>query len=220
MEKKALGKGLKALIGEPKEFIRTEIPPVGSVDIDRIEPNPHQPREDFDEQKLAELIASIKTDGILQPILLRRAGDKYQIIAGERRWRAARKAGLSSIPAIVRDAADPEMLKIALIENLQRQDLNPIEEATAYRDLMEHHSLTQESLADYIGKNRSTIANILRLLGLPKKIQAHVSRGTISPGHARALLALDDPSAQVQLCERIIGQAGRKNGQARCPPTP
>ena len=160
MAKKALGKGLEALIGEPKQLVRTESSSVGSVGIDRIEPNPHQPREDFDEEKLAELIASIKADGILQPILLRRAGDNYQIIAGERRWRAAREAGLSSIPAIVRDASDPEMLKIALIENLQREDLNPIEEATAYRDLMERHDLTQESLADLVGKNRSTVANM------------------------------------------------------------
>jgi ParB family chromosome partitioning protein len=204
VKKKALGRGLKALIGEPQQPY--EPSPGNNINIDLIEPNPQQPRENFDELKLAELVASIKSDGVLQPILVRRAGKNFQIIAGERRWRASRLAGLSSIPAIVRDAADPEMLKIALIENLQRQDLNPIEEACAYRDLIEQHDLTQEALAAFVGKDRSTVANMLRLLGLPDAIQSHVSRGTISMGHARALLAIEDQAAQVEVCKRIIAE--------------
>lgn len=205
MEKKALGKGLKALIGEPEEFPRYEPSSENYIDIDRIQPNPDQPREDFDEERLAQLVSSIKSEGILQPIIVRRTnGDNYQIIAGERRWRAALEAGLMSIPAIVREATDPEMLKIALIENLQRQDLNPIEEANAYRTLIDRHTLTQETLARYVGKDRSTIANILRLLGLPQEIQAAVSRGTLSMGHARALLGFVDSSMQIALSERIV----------------
>jgi len=206
VEKKALGKGLKALIGEPEEFARYEASSRNHIDIDRIDPNPHQPREDFDEEKLSDLVSSIKADGMLQPIIVRRAGDKYQIIAGERRWRAAKRAGLVSIPATIRDATDPDMLKIALIENLQRQDLNPIEEASAYKALMERHDLTQEIIARFVGKDRSTIANTLRLLALPDEVKAHVSRGTLSMGHARALLSLDDSSAQIALCKRIVDE--------------
>jgi ParB family chromosome partitioning protein len=204
MEKKALGKGLKALIGEPEESVHYEVSSGNYIDIDRIEPNPLQPRENFDEEQLAALVSSIKSDGVLQPIIVRKVGDTYQIIAGERRWRAARQLGLLSMPATVRDATDSEMLKIALIENLQREDLNPIEEAGAYKTLIQGHDLTQETLARYVGKDRSTVANILRLLGLPQDIQSHVSRGTISMGHARALLALDDSADQIALCERIV----------------
>lgn len=206
MPKKALGKGLKALIGEPQDLVRYEPSSRNHIDVDLIEPNPLQPRKDFDEEKLVALGASIKADGVLQPILVRRAGEKYQIIAGERRWRAALKAGLLSIPATIRDADDEDMLKIALIENLQREDLNPIEEANAYKTLIDSHDLTQETLARYVRKNRTTITNTLRLLGLPDEVQAHVSRGTISMGHARALLGLEDSSAQVDLCERIADE--------------
>jgi ParB family chromosome partitioning protein len=204
--KKALGKGLKALIGEPQDFVRYEPSSSNHIDIDQIEPNPLQPREDFNDEKLAELASSIKADGVLQPILVRRAGEKFQIIAGERRWRAAQKAGLHSIPATIRKATDEEALKIALIENIQREDLNPIEQAHAYKALIDRHDLTQETLARYIGKNRTTITNTLRLLGLPDEAQAHVSRGTISMGHARALLGLEDSSAQIDLCERIVDE--------------
>jgi ParB family chromosome partitioning protein len=205
VEKKALGKGLKALIGEPEQFARYESASSWQdLMLDEIEPNPLQPREDFDEGKLADLVSSIKANGVLQPIIVRKAGPKYQIIAGERRWRAAQRAALMSIPAIIKDATDQDMLKIALIENLQRQDLNPIEEANAYRSLIEEFSLTQDTLAAYVGKDRSTIANIIRLLSLPKEIQAHVSRGTLSMGHARALLSLGEPSAQLELCRRVI----------------
>lgn len=206
MEKKALGKGLKALIGEPEEFARYEATSTNRIDTDLIEPNPDQPREDFDERQLAELVSSIKAEGVLQPIIVRQIGDRYQIIAGERRWRAAVKAGLMSIPATIREAADADILKIALIENLLRQDLNPIEEANAYKSLIDRHDLTQETVARYVGKDRSTIANTLRLLALPSAIQTHVSRGTLSMGHARALLSVQDPSAQLDLCRRVVDE--------------
>jgi len=206
VEKKALGKGLKALIGEPEEFARYEASSTNHIDIDLIEPNPDQPREDFDERQLAELVSSIKAEGVLQPIIVRKIGDRYQIIAGERRWRAAIKAGLMSIPATIREATGADILKIALIENLLRQDLNPIEEANAYKALIDRHDLTQETVARYVGKDRSTIANTLRLLALPTSIQAHVSRGTLSMGHARALLSVQDPSAQLDLCGRIVDE--------------
>ncbi len=206
MAKKALGKGLMALIGEPQDLVRYEPSSDNYIDIDQIEPNPLQPRENFDDEKLAELGSSIKADGVLQPILIRRAGEKYQIIAGERRWRAAQKVGLLSIPAIIREATDEETLKIALIENLQREDLNPIEEAHAFKALIDRHDLTQETLARYVGKNRTTITNTLRLLGLPEAVQAHVSRGTISMGHARALLGLEDSSDQIYLSQRVVDE--------------
>jgi ParB family chromosome partitioning protein len=206
VQKKALGKGLKALIGEPEAFATYDSSSWQHIMVDEIEPNPLQPRDDFDEAKMAELVSSIKAHGVLQPIIVRRAGDKYQIIAGERRWRAAQTLNIMSIPAIIRDATDQDMLKIALIENLQRENLNPIEEAHAYTTLIERHDLTQEALADHLGKDRSTIANIMRLLGLPTDIQAHVSRGTISMGHARALLSLPDQSAQRELCQLILDE--------------
>lgn len=204
MEKKALGKGLKALIGEPEAMARYDTDQWQYLMLEEIEPNPLQPREDFDEERLDELVSSIKANGVLQPIIVRRSGSTYQIIAGERRWRAAQKADLMNIPAIVREATDQDMLKLALIENLQRQDLNPIEEAHAYNALIEEHGLIQETLAHHVGKDRSTIANTIRLLALPTDVQAHVSRGTISMGHARALLSLPDAVEQVSFCQRIV----------------
>lgn len=204
MEKKALGKGLKALIGEPEEFARYETLASDQIMLDEIEPNPRQPRENFDKQKLADLVASVRANGVIQPIIVRKAGAKYQIVAGERRWRAAQIAGMATIPVIIRDTTDEEMLKLALIENLQREDLNPIEEATAYQSLIQEFSLTQDSLAQHIGKDRSTIANTLRLLNLPKQIQDYVSRGTISMGHARALLSVPDAQIQQEISQRII----------------
>jgi len=207
VEKKALGKGLKALIGEPEEFAHYESSlPWRQLGIDEIDPNPRQPREDFDSQKLEALVASIRTNGVLQPIIVRRSGERYQLIAGERRWRAARMADMLSIPAIVRDADDQNLLTIALIENLQRQDLSPIEEGVAYRSLIEEHGLTQDYLARIVGKDRSTVANMIRLLSLPEEIQAHVSRGTLSMGHARALLGLSEPRAQLELCRRTLSE--------------
>jgi ParB family chromosome partitioning protein len=207
VEKKALGKGLKALIGEPEEFARYESSsPWLQLGIDEIDPNPRQPRGDFDREKLEALVHSIRSNGVLQPIIVRKAGERYQIIAGERRWRAAQMADMLSIPAIVRDADDEHMLTLALIENLQRQDLNPLEEAHAYKTLLEERGLTQELLARAVGKDRSTIANTIRLLSLPEDIQGHVSRGTLSMGHARALLGLSSPEAQLELCRRTLAE--------------
>lgn len=206
MEKKALGKGLKALIGEPEDFAPYDTSSWQHLMLDEIQPNPHQPRTDFDDDKLAPLVSSIKANGVLQPIIVRKAGEIYQLIAGERRWRAARTLNMITIPAIIRDATDQDMLTIALIENLQRQDLNPIEEATAYKTLIDQHDLTQDILAHHVGKDRSTIANTLRLLNLPEEIQAYVSRGTLSMGHARALLSLEDASAQLALCRRVVSE--------------
>jgi len=207
VEKKALGKGLKALIGEPEEQAPYEPSlPWRQIPVDEIDPNPRQPREDFDEGRLESLVASIRTNGVLQPIVVRRAGLRYQLIAGERRWRAAQSAGMITIPALVRDVDDRHMLSLALIENLQRQDLNPIEEAAAYRSLLEEHGLTQEILARAVGKDRSTVANLVRLLSLPEEIQAHVSRGTISMGHARALLSLPDAAVQLEVCARTVAE--------------
>lgn len=205
MEKKALGRGLKALIGEPEELARYEVSsPWRRLSIDEIDPNPSQPREDFDPQKLEALVQSIRTHGVLQPVIVRKAGERYQLIAGERRLRAARMADMLSIPAIVREADERMLLTLALIENLQRQDLNPIEEALAYRELIEEHGLTQELLGRAVGKDRSTVANLIRLLSLPAEIQQFVSRGTLSMGHARALLSLTEPERQLEICHRIV----------------
>lgn len=192
------------MIGEPEEFARYETLASDQIMLDEIEPNPRQPRENFDKEKLADLVASVRANGVIQPIIVRKAGAKYQIVAGERRWRAAQIAGMATIPVIIRDTTDEEMLKLALIENLQREDLNPIEEATAYQSLIQEFSLTQDSLAQHIGKDRSTIANTLRLLNLPKQIQDCVSRGTISMGHARALLSVPDAQLQQEISQRII----------------
>jgi ParB family chromosome partitioning protein len=205
VEKKALGKGLKALIGEPEEFARYEVSsPWRQIALDEIDPNPRQPRGEFDAEKLEALVASIRSNGVLQPIIVRQAGTRYQIIAGERRWRAAKMANLLSVPAIVREADDRNMLALALVENLQRQDLNPIEEGHAYKELIEGHGLTQELLGQLVGKDRSTVANMVRLLSLPDEVKQCVSRGTVSMGHARALLGLPEPAAQTEVCRRIV----------------
>jgi ParB family chromosome partitioning protein len=205
VEKKALGKGLKALIGEPEEFARYEVSsPWRQIALDEIDPNPRQPRGEFDPEKLEALVASIRSNGVLQPVIVRPAGTRYQLIAGERRWRAAKMANLLSVPAIVRDADDRNMLALALVENLQRQDLNPIEEGQAYKELIEEHGLTQELLGQLVGKDRSTVANMMRLLSLPDEVKLCVSRGTLSMGHARALLGLSEPAAQTELCRRVV----------------
>jgi ParB family chromosome partitioning protein len=192
MTRKALGKGLSALLGDaqPPEERLVEL------DIDLIDPNNHQPRTRFKQQKLQELAASIKANGVVQPIVVRRRGLRYQLIAGERRWRAAQLAGISKIPAVVRDAADDQLLELSLIENIQREDLNPIEEAQAYHRLIEELKLTQEQVAQRVGRDRSSVTNYLRLLKLPREIQKLVEDEKLSMGHARALLAL--PSAQLQ----------------------
>ena len=206
MEKKALGRGLSALI--PEKEIEAAIPDVREeviyLPISQIKPSMYQPRTNFDETKLQELVASIKDKGIVQPILVRKGADGYELIAGERRFRAAKEAGLDKMPALIRMVDDANLLEISLIENLQREDLNPIEEGKAYRRLMDEFGLTQERVAEAVGKNRATVANILRLLSLPALIQGYVSRGNITGGHARALLSLKTEKTQLMLCNQIV----------------
>lgn len=177
------------------------------IPVTAIEPNPRQPRTVFDETALEELAISIREVGLLQPIVVRPAGrDRYELIMGERRWRAAQIAGLTDIPAIVRSTEDDEMLRDALIENLQREQLNPLEEAAAYQQLLDDFGATHEQLAQRIGRSRPHISNTLRLLNLPPEVQTRVAAGLLSAGHARALLSLDDPAAQEQLAKRIVAE--------------
>ncbi len=201
----ALGKGMSALIGSGDSALEDNNKDVIlNVNIEMVSGNPDQPRKTFDQHSLKELAASISEKGIIQPILVEQKGNSYTIIAGERRFRAAGIAGLSEIPVIVKDFTENEKLEIALIENIQREDLNPIEEAVAYRDLMERGNLNQEEVAVKVGKNRSTIANSLRLLKLPENIQTTLAKGAISAGHARAILALDTEEQMEDLHRRII----------------
>ena len=174
------------------------------IRISLVEPNPDQPRKDFDDEALGELADSIKQHGILQPLLVRQLdNDVYQIVAGERRWRAARKAGLKSVPVIIKSYTDREMAEVALIENIQRQDLNPLEEANAYRVLMDEYSMTQEQLAERLGKSRAAVANTVRFLNLQDDVKTLLSSGQISAGHAVVLLAVSDPRMQAEIAERI-----------------
>jgi ParB family chromosome partitioning protein len=177
------------------------------VPIDRISPNPRQPREHFDEEALAELVTSIKEVGLLQPVVVREVSDgRYELIMGERRFRASREAGLHTIPAIVRDTPDDQLLRDALLENLHRQQLNPLEEAAAYQQLLEDFGTTHEELASRIGRSRSQVTNTIRLLNLPPTVQRRVAAGVITAGHARALLALDDAESQERLAGRIVAE--------------
>lgn len=202
MSKKALGKGINALLGEDE---KTDVSSVAEVPLSALRPNPLQPRQEFDETSLGELADSIREKGVLQPILAESDKDGgYLIIAGERRVRAAKLAGLQKIPVIVRQFTTTEKLEIALVENVQREDLSPIEEALAYRRLMEMANLSQEQIALKVGKDRTTVANALRLLKLPDDARDALSRGSISAGHARALLALVNPSDQKVLLRRIV----------------
>lgn len=202
MSRKVLGRGLSALLGEESD--KTDKEELIEIDIDLIEPNSEQPRTTFEEQSLEELAQSIRVNGVVQPILVRRKGAKYQIVAGERRWRASQKAGLQKVPAIVRVVSDDKLLEIALIENIQRQELNAIEEARAYKNLIDSIGLTQEMIAERVGKNRTTITTFLRLLKLPDDIQKMVEQNKISPGHARALLMAEDSELQRSLAGKII----------------
>jgi len=174
------------------------------LDIDLLTPNPRQPRMQIDEARLEELSQSIRTNGLIQPILVRRHGDHYEIVAGERRWRAAQHAGLLKVPVTVRDVPDDKLLEIALVENIQREDLNPIEEAQAYRRLADELHLSQEDIAHAVGKDRATVANFMRLLRLPAEIRNELAVGTLTTGHARALLALPDDVAQRRLARAVI----------------
>ena len=199
----ALGRGLAALIPAAATLSAKDIL---NVDISRIARDPKQPRQHFDAQALEELAQSIREQGVLQPILLRRAGDGYTLIAGERRWRAAQRAGLHEIPALVKDLGEAAAFAVALVENLQREDLTPLEEAAGYRRLIDEYGLTQEDLAQRLGRERSTIANILRLLKLPEEVRAELATGTLTMGHARALLGLPDPGSMLELAREVVAK--------------
>jgi ParB family chromosome partitioning protein len=205
-KKKALGRGLGALIPQKE---RVPVPAAGGVmevAIESISPNPYQPRKTFRDEAIQELAASVKEHGIVQPLLVTRSGaDKYQLIAGERRYRAAKLSGLTTVPVVVKDSiAGLDALELALIENIQREDLNPIEEAVAYKQLHDEFGLTQEEVAKRVGKERSTVANHIRLLKLPDNVKKLVAGGQLSMGHARALLGVDSPSKIEQLAERVV----------------
>lgn len=209
LQKTGLGKGLSALISvasEPpremlKEAAKTE------VDIDRIAPSPFQPRRTFDDAKLQELATSIRHQGIIQPLVVRPKGEHFELIAGERRWRAALKAGLSKVPIVVREASDHDALQLALIENLQREDLNPIEEANGYRRLQEEFHWSQEEVAEKVGKSRPAIANAMRLLSLPSVVQQEVASGNLPAGQARALLGLQSEPIILTAYREVIAKA-------------
>jgi ParB family chromosome partitioning protein len=206
MSRKALGRGLSALIGEETSTNKSN-EGFFELDIDLIKANPNQPRKNFPETELDELTQSIKANGIVQPILVRPNGKGYQIVAGERRWRAAQKAELNKIPVVVKEVSDDKLLEIALIENIQRQELNPIEEAKAYQKLIDEIGLTQEMVANRVGKNRSFVANYLRLLRLPEEILNFVEENKLSVGHARALIMLESEQSQIELAKNIIGMS-------------
>ena len=200
-QRKALGRGLNALLGTSD----LESDQLREIDIDRILPNSHQPRKNFDEDGLNELAGSIREHGVVQPVVVRTLEDGFfQLIAGERRWRAAQRAGLLRLPAVIREAGEHDVLEIALIENLQREDLNPIEEAQAYERLIVDFGMTQEEVARRVGKNRTTIANMLRLLRLPPEVQQWLRENRISTGHAKALLSLSDLNAILDTARKII----------------
>jgi len=202
MTRKALGRGLSALLNT----VETATAGLDQVAVDRIDPNPFQPRREIPAQSLEELTNSIRVTGVVQPVLLRPVSGRFQLVAGERRWRAAQSAGLERIPALVREVSDREALELALTENLLREDLNPLEVAHAYQALQEKHGLSHEQIAERLGVNRSTVTNTLRLLRLPEAVQGMIADGEISSGHARALLALESESAQVRLANRIVKQ--------------
>jgi ParB family chromosome partitioning protein len=198
---KGLGRGLDAL------FTKVDVEEedvIAEANVDELRPNPYQPRKNFDDQAIAELADSIKQHGVVQPLIVRKSIRGYEVIAGERRLRAARQAELERVPIVVREFTDEQMMEIALVENLQREDLNPMEIAMAYQKLMDRLTLTQEELSERVGKSRPHVANFLRLLHLPMDIQSNVSRGTLSMGHARALLAVKDEQLQLQLATKTI----------------
>lgn len=204
-----LGRGLGALLSSPGPASSSDASTQAPVEllIDSIAPNPQQPRKDFNDKALQDLSASLSQSGVLQPVVVRRLGDGYQLIVGERRWRAAKLAGLTKIPAVIREASDAQSLELALVENLLREDLNPMEEAEAYQRLLAEFSWTQEELAQRVSRDRSSIANCLRLLKLPGLIQADLRAGRLTMGHARALLSLDSPAEQLKLREEILAHS-------------
>lgn len=202
---KGLGRGLGALLGDFSDTLPGESGPYMELPLYRIEPNPNQPRKDFDPEELENLAESIRVHGVMQPLTVRQTpGDFYEIIAGERRWRASRMAGLSKIPCVVIEADDKKAMELALIENLQRQDLNPVEEAMGYQQLMSEHAMTQEEMANRVGKSRSAVANSLRLLGLTPKCLEQLREGKLTAGHARAVLSLKNEKLQQEAAQKII----------------
>lgn len=206
-KKFALGKGLSALIPEDIEDLTQENEGKISVPLNKIKNDNNQPRKAFDSDKIAELTESIKTHGIIQPLILRKSdNDCYIIVAGERRWRAAKMAGLSEVPAIIMDLSEKDVLEISLIENIQRQDLNPIEEAIAYKKLLNEFKLTQEDLSKRIGKSRTAITNTMRLLNLDSRVQQYIIEGIITEGHGRALLSIKDLELQYELSQKVIDE--------------
>ena len=202
---KGLGRGLGALLGDFSDTLPGESGPYMELPLHRIEPNPNQPRKDFDPEELENLAESIRIHGVMQPLTVRQTpGDYYEIIAGERRWRASRMAGLSKIPCVVIEADDKKAMELALIENLQRQDLNPVEEAMGYQQLISEHAMTQEDMANRVGKSRSAVANSLRLLSLSPKCLEHLREGKLTAGHARAVLSLKNEKLQKEAAQKII----------------
>jgi ParB family chromosome partitioning protein len=227
----ALGRGLSALIPSaslppPREAAQGRPP---ELDIDLLTPNPRQPRAQMDDTRLEELAQSIRSHGVIQPILVRRAGEKTEIVAGERRWRAAQRAGLLKVPVVYRDVPDDQLLEVALIENIQREDLNPIEEAQAYRRLTDELQLSQEAIAAAVGKDRATISNYMRLLKLPQEVRNDLAAGALSMGHARALITMGDEAAQRRIAREVVSrglsvreaeQLVKRDGQVAAPPAP
>jgi ParB family transcriptional regulator, chromosome partitioning protein len=206
MQKQALGKGLGALIPDLSTLDDKEKRALGilEIELDRIVPNEYQPRKVFNDEKLKELAASIKEQGVIQPVIVHKAGSGYELIAGERRWRASRLAGLKTIPALVKEATKRELLEMALIENIQREDLNALEAAEAYKRLQDEFKLTQEDLARRVGKERSTVTNFLRILGLPREVKNDLASGVLSMGHAKAILSLERVRDQIQAAAAIV----------------
>ena len=206
MARKPLGRGLSALLGDAATAPTTDAPPhsTSEIDIDLIVPNPEQPRTRFAEQALNELAQSITANGIVQPIVVRPKDGKYEIVAGERRWRASQRAGLRKIPAVVKEVSDDKLLELALIENIQRQELNPIEEAKAYRKLIDSIGLTQEQVSERVGRERSLVATSIRLLKLPDDIQKLIEEEKLSAGHGRALLMTEDGAEQRRIARKVI----------------
>ena len=206
-ERKALGRGFSALLQLSQDIAPQEVPSVKQIQISSIELNPWQPRNHFDQEKLEELAQSIRVKGVIQPILVRTHPKKkstYELIAGERRLRASKLAGFTKIPAVVNEFTDQDILEVALIENIQRADLNALEESLAYRNLLEQHGYTQDELAKRVGKSRSAVANMIRLLNLPKTIQDEIAKGALSPGHGRCLLSLESEEKQNSLTQEVI----------------
>ncbi len=207
--KKGLGKGLDSLIPKSNAAEQAEEKEKQTsvrLKTSQIEPNRNQPRKHFDNDQIEELANSIKQYGIIQPIVVCKKGERYEIVAGERRWRAAKKAGLKEVPVIIGDYSEKEIAEISLIENIQREDLNPIEEALAYRQLTEEYNLTQEELSQRISKSRAAIANTMRLLKLQPKVQKLAAEGKLSAGHARALLGIEDPDEQLRIAEKVVNE--------------